>query len=262
MSVQNNFMSWSIQASEALNDLTAGTGDIYKAVDMAGGIASDNTALGILQYGADNGGHVSVGIYGIMKYVASAAVGAGADLTVTTSGYFTTAASGDTAIFGRNLTSSVASGAVGTGLFDFSGSKRFDVDSSAAAALVQLDFTSQDDLSVALSAGKFANISSGDFATAPGNDAGAVIISGADSGGSSKGQVQGMVSVRAGGVVALGESITTANSGWAVKADSGDMILGRAMAASAAGNSGSTFNAVIDMANPHYATSSLDVQYL
>lgn len=119
MAVQNKQMCWSIQASEALNNLTAGTGHLYKAVGTTGAITGDdNNALGILQEGADNGGHVSLAIFGISKFVASAAITAGKMLTVTTSGYFVTAASGDHVV-GRALTAP-GSGAVGTGFFNFS----------------------------------------------------------------------------------------------------------------------------------------------
>jgi len=117
MSVQNAFTPWSIQASEALSDLTAGTGQIYKAVDAAGGVAPDKTAVGILQQLGGNAEHITIGTSGIMKYVAGAAVVIGAGVTVTTSGYFTTATSGGT-IFGRAL-AAVGSGAVGTGIFNF-----------------------------------------------------------------------------------------------------------------------------------------------
>ena len=64
-----------------------------------------------------------------------------------------------------------------------------------------------------------------------------------------------------GGVLTAGQSLTFADSGYAVAADSGDLICGLAVAASVAGNSGSAFTANVNLATPHYATSCLDVQY-
>ena len=119
MAYSGKFETITIQASEALTDLTAGTGEIYKAVGTTGAITgAPRSALGILQYGADDGGHVTLGYFGKMKFVAGGAVSAGRGVTVTTSGYFTQAGSGDV-IVGRAIDTAVASGAVGTGLFNF-----------------------------------------------------------------------------------------------------------------------------------------------
>jgi len=119
MSVAGKSMTWTIQASSALTDLNKGTGEIYKAVGTTGDITGDDElALGILEVGADDGGHVTLNTIGVSKFVAGAAVGVGVGLTVTTSGYFIQATSG-TALIGRNLDSAVGSGSVGTGLFNF-----------------------------------------------------------------------------------------------------------------------------------------------
>ena len=118
MAVQNNYMTWTIQASAALTDLRAGLGEIYKAVGTTGKITATKNALGILQQGADDAGHITLAIMGVSKYTASAAVAAGAGLSVTTSGYMVTATSGSS-VCGRNLDTACASGAVGTGFFNF-----------------------------------------------------------------------------------------------------------------------------------------------
>lgn len=120
MAVRNKVMTWSIEAGEDLNDLTPGTGDLFKGIALDDGkpAANGGECGGILQYGGDSGDHVTLGIYGISKFVAAAAVTAGSRLTCTTSGYFTTATSGSF-IVGRCLIS-VSSGSVGTGHFDFS----------------------------------------------------------------------------------------------------------------------------------------------
>jgi len=119
MAVDNKWLGFTMQASAALTDLTAGTGEIYKAVGTTGDITGDdNLAIGILQFGADDGGHVTVGYLGDMKFTAGGAITNGAAVTVSGSGYITTAASGDH-IVGRCGISAVGSGAVGRGLFNF-----------------------------------------------------------------------------------------------------------------------------------------------
>lgn len=99
----------------SIND---GTGTQYKAVTAAGVIAANaTTALGILQNKPKSGEDASLGFAGRSRYVAGAAVAVGARLTVTTSGYMTTAGSGDDFI-GRAL-GAVSSGGIGEGAFNF-----------------------------------------------------------------------------------------------------------------------------------------------
>ncbi|MCK5609665.1 hypothetical protein KAR91_47770 [Candidatus Pacearchaeota archaeon] len=91
----------------------------YKAVVVAGTIAADgDTAIGIQQNKpAASGRDLTVGYAGRSRYYAGAAVVAGARLTVTTSGWFTTVVSGG-AIVGRAL-AAVSSGGIGEGIFNF-----------------------------------------------------------------------------------------------------------------------------------------------
>lgn len=118
--VQGQFEAWTIQAGEALTDLKAGTGHLYKAVrNKTGSFASNGQeAVGLLQYGADEDGYASIAVSGVSKFVAADTISS-ADmlLTVTTSGYMKVAVSGDW-IVGRNLYS-VTSGGVVAGLFNF-----------------------------------------------------------------------------------------------------------------------------------------------
>ena len=108
--------TYTIVAGEDLSDKNEGTGVIYKAIDAAGVVAEDATAIGILAYGGESAEHVTVITAGTSKYTAAAAIVVGAKLTVTTSGYFTTAASGD-AICGQAL-AAVTSGSIGRGSFN------------------------------------------------------------------------------------------------------------------------------------------------
>ena len=126
MSIQNKYMSWTFKASNALDNLVAGTGHLYKAVSNGAGdiAASGDKASGILQQGGPANGHVSFGYAGLMKFTTGAAISSkDVALTVTTSGYMVEATSG-TFIVGRylggtNNAVSISSGSVATGMFDF-----------------------------------------------------------------------------------------------------------------------------------------------
>ena len=121
MSVEGRYQSWTVAAAEDLDDLTPGTGDLFKAIALDDRKVANNglEAGGILVYGGKSGENVTLGNAGIMKFTAGAAVAAGKRLTVTTSGYFITATSGSYVV-GRNLETAVGTGAVGTGAFNFS----------------------------------------------------------------------------------------------------------------------------------------------
>jgi hypothetical protein len=120
MSIQNTFNQWQMKAEEDLSNTVAGTGHIHKAVSIQTGKITSTAldVIGLVQRAARQNAHVGVGVDGIQKFVAAAAVSsAGIHLTVTTSGYLTTVGSGDYVV-GKTL-ASVASGAVGYGLFNF-----------------------------------------------------------------------------------------------------------------------------------------------
>jgi len=210
MAVRNKIVTWALAAGEDISDLTAGTGDIFKPVTNDGTIAQLGEApVGLLQEVAQNGEHISVAISGISKYVAGGAVTLGDYLTVENSGYLTTAASGDLVV-GQCLIT-VTSGSVGTGNFDFSTRPIFDSSSAHISTYEQYGFTAQADLSAAASANLIVNVQSGDFA-ADANDAGGVLMTGTTSGGTSYVRIDGIIPVKAGGVITSGQSVTAAGS--------------------------------------------------
>lgn len=101
--------------------VTAGadlSGAQYKAVVIGGTIAADGTAVGILQNKpAASGRDAQVGYLGRSRYVAGAGVAAGANLSVTTSGYLITTTSGSP-VQGRAI-GSVSSGGIGEAIVNF-----------------------------------------------------------------------------------------------------------------------------------------------
>jgi len=108
-----------IQASADLSDTTAGTGKLYKAIANTGTLsAAAGSALGILQYGADDTGNVTLAVSGESKYVAGGAIASGGKLALAADGYLAAASSGSTVV-GVNLPAAVTSGSVGTGIFNF-----------------------------------------------------------------------------------------------------------------------------------------------
>lgn len=131
MAISNQMFTWTIAAGEDMDNSTAGTGFIHKAVSNVDGTIANATkpttaksAIGLVQYGGLSGEHVTIGHAGIMKFTAGAAINsADVMLTVTTSGYLTIATSGDFYIGrfleGTNGTKTVTSGGVGVGLFNF-----------------------------------------------------------------------------------------------------------------------------------------------
>jgi hypothetical protein len=122
-------MAWSGQHFEA--SFIAG-----EALDTVGheGIAIQLTDRKVANSGANASGilmshskpkvneHGSIGVGGILKFRAGGAIGAGARVTVTTSGYFTVVVSGGE-IVGRAF-EAVTSGSIGTGIFSFIGSPK------------------------------------------------------------------------------------------------------------------------------------------
>ncbi len=120
MAVEGQYFAWTIAAGEDLDDFTPGSGTLFKAVALDDGKVANNgrEAGGILVYGGKTAEHVTLGYAGVLKFTAGASIGVGKRLTVTTSGYFIEAASGSYVV-GRCLDSTVGSGSVGTGAFNF-----------------------------------------------------------------------------------------------------------------------------------------------
>lgn len=92
----------------------------YKVVTVSGTIAATNaTALGVLQNKPKSGEHANVAYAGHLKAYAGAAVAAGAEVVVTTSGYLITNATSTSGIVGKAITAA-ASGALVEFVGDFS----------------------------------------------------------------------------------------------------------------------------------------------
>jgi hypothetical protein len=84
----------------------------YKIVDVNGTIAANNaTAIGVLLNKPKSGENASVAYSGHMKAYAGAAIAAGAEVVVTTSGYLITNATSVSGIVGKALTAA-SSGAL------------------------------------------------------------------------------------------------------------------------------------------------------
>ena len=247
MSVQNTFRTWGFATTEALNDLAKGTGHIYKAVNQGTGKIANtgNTATGILQQGAPNTGHATLGYDGIMKFTASAAVNsAEQELTVTTSGYMKLADDGDYVV-GRTL-ASVASGAVGFGIFNFSAPRLFGGFSEVFSLSAAADLSASTGLAVDFSAGTVINTS---------QIANGIVVAGTTSGGATQAKAMGQIAFLGGDTVTAGKSLKVGAGGYLFDAGSGDSIVGRATAAVSSGQSGV---GMFNFATPHYPTSSGD----
>lgn len=266
MAVQNKIMTWTFKAQADIDSTVSGTGHLWKAVSNAAGdiTSAGDTAIGILQYVGKDTEHVTFAHAGISKFTVNAAISS-ADvlLTVTTSGYFAEAGSGDYVVGkfleGTARATTLSSGSIGTGLFNFYNAGLFDSTSAHISTYEYVEFSTQADLSAAGALYKAVGFNGGDFAD-DGNTAAGILYTGATSGNTAAARVMGKMTARAGGVITVDRSLTV-SSGWLVVADSGDLIIGRAITASAAGNSGSTFTANFNFATPHFATNCFDVQY-
>ena len=115
MATNNKQNTSTVEAKENLNT----NAHQYHAVAFDDGKLANNglEAGGILINKPKSGEHATLVVSGEAKFHAGGAVGAGARVTVATSGWFTAAASGDY-IMGRAKTA-VTSGSIGTGIFDF-----------------------------------------------------------------------------------------------------------------------------------------------
>lgn len=257
MAIGNNRLTWHIAAGEDIEDATRGSGDIFKAISNDDGLIANNgrEAIGLITQLAKSGQGISFDIQGVSKYTAGGAVAVDALLTVAISGYLTTAGSGDYVV-GRNWDTAASSGAVSTGIFDFSNPTQFETSSAYQSTFDTFGVAATEDLSAGAN---FAISLAGDFAP-DADTAHGVLQANTNSGDTGQIRSIGFVSMTAGDVLTAGQSITV-TSGWATPANSGDLLVGIAPQASAAGNSGSTFTALVNFATPHFATNCFDVQY-
>ena len=73
MATQRRFWTTTVIGAEDLSDVTGGTGSQFKVITASGAAIAANAidALGIIQYPAHSGEHITVGWFGEMKYVAN-----------------------------------------------------------------------------------------------------------------------------------------------------------------------------------------------
>ena len=102
--------------------------------------------------------------------------------------------------------------------------------------------------------GDIASVGSGAAGAATAN---ALLVVGAANAQTARARSQGVGQVTAGDVIVIGRTLTLNTSGHWIDADSGDRICGRALEASAAGNSGSTFAAEFDLSGFNLAVDCL-----
>ena len=120
MAVNGRYFSWTLTAGEDLADLRPRTGHLFRAIALDDGKIAQNgrEAGGILLYGGLQGEHIAIGYAGIIKFLAGRPIEVGRHLTVLSDGSFAQAHPGDWVV-GRCLDKAVASGAIGTGAFNF-----------------------------------------------------------------------------------------------------------------------------------------------
>lgn len=111
MANDGRFKSLQLTAGADLNT-GDGTGAQYKAVAVGGTIAANNNAaFGLIQNKPKSGEDLTVAYEGHMKGVAGAAITAGLNLKVTTSGYLIVVVSGDGSV-GKAVTTAASGAAV------------------------------------------------------------------------------------------------------------------------------------------------------
>ena len=133
MGVEGHYAAWSMTAGEDLDDVTPGTGHIFKAVALDDGKLAHNgkEAGGILIYGGKATEHVTLAYAGVIRFTAGEDIPVGVPLTVGHDGYFFIARPGDW-IIGRCLDSFVHVDEVGVGAFNFASPSLYQKDTEAA----------------------------------------------------------------------------------------------------------------------------------
>ena len=113
MAIENVSFAFTLQALEDLS------GSQYKAVALNDGLVANNgeEASGIIYNKPESGEMVEFHNIGMCKFAAGGAIAKGAKVTVTTSGWFTTAGSLECVV--GEAVKAVTSGSVGTGMFSF-----------------------------------------------------------------------------------------------------------------------------------------------
>ena len=260
MAVYGDFNTLVISAQSSLNGGTEGSGSLYKAIDLSTGDFAANAlgaagrALGILYSLNDSGSPVTVGYEGHMKYVAAAAINAFAPLTVTTSGYFTTAASGDYVV-GKNGRVAATSGSVYDGWFE-NLIRPVLFDASSGDRSLYPDVTSYAAASIGI-AGMAVILSTGEVAATTRSFTSGITMGVSALSGTGYLKSHGIALVRAGGgTVAANAVLTQTVSGYAIAAASGDYAWGRTLFAIASGALG---KALVDFAGARSIAASWEL---
>lgn len=227
MAVDGTHRTTTFQITE---DLSA-SGCQYHAVAFNDGQLAANAeeASGILYNDPSTYQHGLIAIAGEMKFASGGSISAGDKLTVSTSGWFTTAGSDD-GVVGESKYA-VTSGSIGTGVFEFATStdkhQNFLFDVTAADAIGA-------GFAYALNDNKLANNGDEHAGCAPSaitsGSAGQIVVSGICT-----------VQVDPSDNVTIGEKLTVTTSGYYTAGDSGYWIVGMALAAIGSGATGQAY---------------------
>ena len=208
MSTQNVRMNTTIKAEEDLYT----SAFQYHAIALVDGLLANNgeEASGILLNKPKSGEFLTLGYAGEMKFAAGGAISKGDKVTVTTSGWFTTADSNDPVL--GEAKAAVTSGSLGTGLFNFPvGTDK--------ASMIVASFTPAVDMIAGTAIHLDADMLQADVS----QEADAVAIAAATSGTAQNFGVFGIMDVRIdpAQVCSLGDSLMVTTSGYFTPADSG-----------------------------------------
>lgn len=208
--------------------LESSTAAQYHAIAFNDGLLANNgeEASGILLNKPASGEFATLAVSGESKFAAGAAITKGAKLTVTTSGWFTTAASNDANVGEAKYT--VTSGSLGTGLFSFAQATYSGcpwIYPITAAAIIEIAGAAVD-----LSDNKVADASDG---------CDGIALTTAALSGTINVAVSGIATGLMGAVTATaGMTLMATTSGYLVEADSGDMCNAKCLTDTASGITG------------------------
>jgi hypothetical protein len=219
MAYGGRILETTLTAGEDLN-----TGCQYHAIALDDGKLAANAeeASGILINKPKTGEGLTLGYIGEQKFAAGAAIAKGAKLTVTTSGWFTTADSNDVVIGECKV--AVTSGSLGTGLFAFPQATG--------------NFPENLLFNLALKDTVVAGVAIDIVTAAPGatgRDCNAVSQSAGNSGTAYNLLLWGKGQGRVGGAASLGDNLTTTTSGYFTLCASGYYSTALALGTAASG---------------------------
>lgn len=185
-------------------------------------------ASGILLTKPESGQFGAFGYVGEMKYRAGGAVSAGNKLTVTTSGYFVVADSGDFDAEVGEAKAAVTSGSIGTGIFSF------------ASVAPQNDFWTYEVTPKCNLVAGIAYALDDSLVANNGEETDGVALAAMTSGTAANMSIGGQVSLRVADTTSAGDPLTVTTSGYFAVADSGDYVVGKALINTASGTLGAS----------------------